>query len=99
MHAAVTVDGGRRQGKNQAALAAAYNPLSHLQQSPGVSADELWAMGMKRLSPELLKIQCKRAPGRTCRPPVVPEEKEGKMRAQPGAWEVQLNVFKGLKTT
>lgn len=50
---------------------------------------------MKRRSPELLKIQCKRAPGRSCRPPVDPEEKEGKMRAQPGAWEVQLNVFKG----
>ena len=55
---------------------------------------------MKRLSPELLKIQCKRAPGRSCSPPVVPEEKEGQMRAQPGAWEVRLNVFKAdpLKT-
>ena len=35
----------RMQEKNQAAMAAAYDPLSHLQQSPVISCDLLWAQG------------------------------------------------------
>ena len=36
------------QEKNQAAMAAAYDPLSHLQQSPVISCDLLWAQGWKQ---------------------------------------------------
>lgn len=75
------------QEKNQAALAAAYDPLPHLQQSPVISCDSLWAQGWKQ------KIHTKSEAGRSHRSPLVSEEEEGKMNGQSMSWEMQLNVF------
>lgn len=83
----------RTQEKNQAAMAAAYNPLPHLQQSPVISCDSLWAQGWKR--PEATENPYQEGGWEQHRPPLVSEEEEGKMNGQYVSWEVQLNVFWG----